>query len=396
MTDGTVYCVWVSRALGAGHFIASEAVRQSGSAEAFYHAVQQKNGFYLRLTEQQRGRVKALSLESAYEVVNDCDKKGIDILTIDNVSYPERLRSIYAPPVVLYMKGRSIDFIRHVSIGMVGSRRMTDYGAKASYRISRELAASGAVVVSGLALGIDACAHRGALDAGGLTAAVLGCGLDVVYPPENEALMKEIETKGLLISEYTPGVPPLSRHFPARNRILAGLCDGVCVVEAPQKSGALITASLALEQGRDIFAVPGSIFSSASEGPLRLLREGAIPVGGANDILLEYEGVRRDKLMAQGRTDWYDAAVYNPAASQEQPGDARQMPAMLAPTLPDRLSRQAVVIYAALSTGKKHLDQLAAEAGLSSAAAMSALTELELEELARAHPGGCYSLLGEQ
>ncbi len=396
----TAYYIWLAGCLGRGAAAAYNLLREYQNPRACYQALAHNPASWNTFSPEQRKRLDAFTLDDAHRVMESCAKKGIDILTIDNVSYPERLKNIYAPPVVLYSRGKLPDFERLIAVAIVGSRRTSDYGAAAATRLGYDLAAAGAVVVSGMALGIDARAHRGALDAGGITAAVLGCGADIAYPPENESLMLDIEQNGVILTEYPPGEKPVGKHFPARNRIIAGLCNGVVVVEAPQKSGALITATLALEQGRDIFAVPGSIFSEAGEGTLRLLRDGAIPVGSAYDILIEYEGMYADKLMlnrvprryydiAPKKIEAASAARQKPAAPAPQLPTARPSPRKEA--LPEHLSRQAAAVYQALEKNRRHVDEIAQRTGLTMPEVLAALTELELEELAHAHPGRQYS-----
>ncbi len=210
---------------------------------------------------------------------------GVDILPFTDPSYPTRLLRIYDFPPLLYVKGE----LRadETCLAVVGSRAASTYGRYTAERLSRELALRGVTVVSGLARGIDTAAHRGALAGKGRTIAVLGCGLDVTYPPENGALLQEIARKGAAITEYPFGTSPNASHFPARNRIISGLAMGVTVVEATEKSGSLITARMALEQGREVFAVPGSIDAAGSRGTNRLIREGAKLVSSVDDILEE-------------------------------------------------------------------------------------------------------------
>ncbi len=396
----TAYYVWLANCLGRGAAAAYNLLKEHQNPRACYEAIVQNPARSGAFSSEQRKRIATFTIDDARRVTESCAKKGIDILTIDNVSYPERLKNIYAPPVVLYTRGTLPDFERLIAVAIVGSRRRSEYGAAAATTLAHDLAAAGAVVVSGMALGIDACAHRGALDAGGVTAAVLGCGADIAYPPENESLMLDIERSGVIITEYPPGEKPVGKHFPARNRIISGLCNGVVVVEAPQKSGALITATLALEQGRDIFAVPGSIFSQSGEGTLRLLRDGAIPVGSAYDILIEYEGMYADKLMLNRvPRRYYDIAPKKAdAVSQARhkvPVPAAELPVFQpAPrreTLPEHLSEQAKAVYGTLDKNRLHVDDIARRCGLSMPEVLAALTELELEELAHAHPGRQYS-----
>lgn len=209
---------------------------------------------------------------------------GISLLTIDDAAYPQRLREIDTAPPLLYVLGE-ITAADDWAVGIVGTRNVTAYGREATQQLAAGLAAGGVTVVSGLARGVDTVAHRAALEAGGRTIAVLGCGVDVIYPAENKQLAARIVQNGAIVSEYALGTQPDAINFPPRNRIISGLSLGIVVVEAGRKSGALITKDFALEQGRDVFAVPGSIFSPQSEGPNDLLRQGAYPATKADDIL---------------------------------------------------------------------------------------------------------------
>lgn len=213
-----------------------------------------------------------------------CQDAGIEILTLKDGNYPDILKVIYDPPPVLYYRGR-LEALHCLAVAVVGSRKATAYGKAAAEKISGDLARAGVVIVSGMAKGIDTCAHVGALKGLGKTVAVLGCGLDICYPPENRGLREKIVENGAIVSEFPLGTPPKPAHFPMRNRIISGLARAVVVVEAAKKSGALITADCALEQGRDVFAVPGSINSPFSKGCHKLLKEGATVAESAEDIL---------------------------------------------------------------------------------------------------------------
>ena len=222
-----------------------------------------------------------------------CDKKGITLVGIDEDLYPRLLREIYAPPVVLYCRGKLLP--EDKCLAMVGSRRMTPYGKKAAEFIANGLANAGAAVVSGAAYGIDGASHAGALKTnGGRTIAVLGCGVDVAYPRAHTKLLEEIAERGAVISEYPPGKKPQAGFFPMRNRIIAGMSHGTVVIEAAERSGSLITAEFALSEGRDVFAVPGSIFSVTSEGTNRLILHGAKLVRSAADVIAEYPWLQPD------------------------------------------------------------------------------------------------------
>ncbi len=211
---------------------------------------------------------------------------GIRVIDLYHADYPARLRTISDAPAVLFVKGTLLPADQQ-AMAIVGSRRASPYGRHVAAELAAGLAGRGFTVVSGMALGADAAAHEGCLRAGGRTIAVLGSGLDIVYPPEHVALYERIAAAGAVISEYPPGTPPARTNFPVRNRLISGLALGVVVVEAPEKSGALITATHALEQGREVFAVPGSVNSSQNRGAHQLLRDGARLVESVEDILEE-------------------------------------------------------------------------------------------------------------
>jgi DNA processing protein len=265
-----------------------------------------------------------------------------DVRVLERSRFPPLLRAIYDPPARLYVRGGDEAVLELPMVAVVGARSCSPYGAQVARRLGRELAAAGLVVVSGLARGIDGEAHRGALDAGGLTVAVLGCGVDRDYPASHATLAERIRERGLIVSEYEPGVEPAPWRFPARNRIIAGLSAATVVVEARERSGALITADLALEEGRDVLAVPGEITSSLSAGSNALLKLGAAPCTCAEDVLELFGLARRD------------------------------------PVAPD-VSQPAAAILAALPGPA---DELARATGLAASAVAVALAELELAGLA--------------
>lgn len=231
--------------------------------------------------------IKAFSdWRAVEEQIGKMEKSGIKAVSLDDPLYPEMLREIYDAPAVFYIKG-DIQPEDKYSIAIVGSRKLTHYGRSVAENLSEDLASMGFTIVSGLARGIDSLSHKGALKAGGRTIAVLGSGIDVPYPPENKTLMDNITCSGCVISEFVLGTPPDKENFPKRNRLVSGLSLGVLVVEAAADSGALITARYALEQGREVFAVPGNITSGNSEGTNYLIKNGAVPVQKATDIIEE-------------------------------------------------------------------------------------------------------------
>lgn len=277
-------------------------------------------------------------------------------LTLEDAAYPAVLREIADPPEPLYVRG-TLDEQDRAAVAVVGARRASAYGLAVAEWLGRELGRHRVTVVSGMARGIDAAAHRGALMAGGRTIAVLGCGPDVVYPAEHEDLMGQIIDSGAVVTEFPPGTPPLPHHFPQRNRIISGLSLGVVVVEGRERSGALVTADFALDQGREVFAVPGSIFGETSYLPHRLLQEGAKPVTTVDDILSE--------LRLPQRVD--------------------QIPALV-PTL----DGPEAVVFAQLDFDPQHIDALAEHTALPVAEVGRALLVLELRGLVRTLAGQRY------
>jgi DNA processing protein len=215
-------------------------------------------------------------------------------MTLHDGDYPARLTNIPDPPLVLYIRGRLPALDEEAAVAVVGTRSCTPYGLKAAERIGYELARHGCLVVSGLARGIDSAAAKGTLRAGGRVVGVVGSGLDIVYPPENKKLFDDVAAVGAIVSEYPPGSPAAPRHIPQRNTVMSGLSVGVTVIEAPEKSGALITATHALEQGRDVFAIPGNVDSPACKGSNNLLREGAVLVTTGREIAEEYAALFPD------------------------------------------------------------------------------------------------------
>jgi len=229
--------------------------------------------------------------EKAEEYMNKLSENGIRLISIEDSEYPDILKNIHNPPQVLHVKG-SLNLCEHSAIAIVGARRATGYGTDMARQLARELAFMGITVISGMARGVDTYAHRGAIEAGGTTIAVMGCGIDIAYPPENLQLIDKVCQNGAVISEYGMGIKPFALNFPARNRIISGLSKGVIVIEAGEKSGSLITADLALEQGREVFAVPGNADSNSSKGTNTLIKQGAKLVTCVEDVLEEFEELK--------------------------------------------------------------------------------------------------------
>jgi DNA processing protein len=323
-------------------------------------------------------------LTEAEQILAQCRQKRLQILTWQDAGFPRALKSIPDPPVVLYYKGTLPEFDALPMIGVVGTRKASTYGLKNARTLGKEITRHGGIVVSGMAEGIDAMASWGALDAQGTPVGVLGSGIDRIYPRCNWELFRKVEEKGCLISEYPPGVAPNRWQFPKRNRIISGLCCGVLVVEAPEKSGALITARQALDQGRDVYTVPGNIGVESCRGSNALLRDGASAVMCGWDILEVYQHRFPDKIhknIPEVSEKYEKMAVDNVAASHYSDEDESTAPT-------DSLEQQ---LLAFLGPEEQQLDLVIEKLGLPSAQVLSALTLLEVQGLVFTRPGGWVS-----
>lgn len=302
--------------------------------------------------------------DSIRKEIETADKKGVRIITLHDADYPERLKNIYDAPVVIYVRGDLREADKY-AIAMVGSRASTNYGIQIAERMGHKLAASGLTVVSGMARGIDTAAHNGALKAGGRTIAVLGSGIDVPYPASNRGLMGTIESSGTVISEFPLGTPPNRENFPRRNRIISALSFGVVVVEAARNSGSLITAEYALDQGREVFAVPGNITSKNSGGTNNLIRKGAKLVESAEEVIEEL----RPQLKGILRED--------------SAGFEKRLPEM---------TDDENALYQYLGSEPKHIDTITREKSITTGKALSILLTLELKGVIRQTEGKRFSL----
>lgn len=358
MTDREAY-IALNMIQGIGPVTVASLVAALGSPDAI-----------LKAGRTELERVRGVGPEIAAKIIDQRDKidpakeieaasgLGAAILTRDDPDYPGRLREIHDPPLVLYVKGRLGGSGQCMAV--VGTRHATHYGRDCAERLSYQLVQAGFAVASGLALGVDTAAHKGALKAGGRTVAVIGSGLDIVYPPENKALAGEISASGAVVSEFPLGRQPDRTTFAIRNRIVSGMSLGVIVVEAGTTSGALITARQALEQGRTVFAVPGRIDSPASRGTHQLLRSGARLVEDVEDVLEEFEFLIPPRNTAK-------------PAEREGP-----MP---------KLSPEESSLVAALSDGALDVDSLIRQSGIDAARVSSLLIGLEMKKVARMLPG---------
>lgn len=270
-----LYWLWLANLLGANSGKLTSLIKKFGSVKALYEA-----DFPSPLSDK--------SLDAAKRIYEKCINSGIGILTPDDKEYPQMLLNIHTPPVVLYTMGEAPDWNDNLFVGVVGTRKATEYGIRATSTICEDLSESGAVIVSGFAKGIDAAALRAAIKIGGQRVSVLGTGIDVDYPSGHTELFHKVLENGFIMTEYPPGTQPSKWTFPQRNRIIAGLSHGVLIVEAPKNSGALITAKYAVEENRDVFAVPGNIDTKNAFGVNNIIKQGAKAVSSAEDILEEY------------------------------------------------------------------------------------------------------------
>lgn len=262
--------------------------------------------------------MQSKNLDEAYRILEFTEKNDVGLVSYWSKSYPKKLRQVYGAPPMLYYKGDNVFTEDTPSVAIVGSRKCTNYGLSHAASIAEELASCGINVVSGLAKGIDAAAHKAVLKAGGITTGVLGCGIDIIYPASNKDLFSHIKNSGgMILTEFSPGTAAVSTNFPQRNRIISGICDGVIVVEAAKGSGSLITANYALEQGRDVYAVPGNINSTQSEGTNELIRQGARLITSGKDVIEDMYDILRciypdkqDKNPMR-KLDKDEEAVYN-------------------------------------------------------------------------------------
>lgn len=353
------------------------------------------------------------------DILQECNRKGIHICTMQDAAYPSKLKNIVDPPLVLYYKGNLAPLDDAPVIGIVGTRKATAYGMTTGKKMGYQIAKCGGIVVSGVASGVDGMAMRGALTAGGYVVGILGCGADVVYPLSNKSLYADTESCGCLLTEFPPGTPPYGWNFPKRNRLISGLSNGVLVVEAPEGSGALITAGRAADQGRDVFVVPGNIDVPTCVGSNALLRDGAISVSTGWDVVSEYEmlfpgrlrkdtGMPRltayaDEVMAAAleekevqkvaqKPQKVRSSQKNDRKNKNKPIDKEQKESYSDPSVPALdLSQQERTLVECIQ-GECLIDDVIEKMGASASEVLSALTLLEIKGIVKQLPGGRIKL----
>lgn len=391
-----LYWLWLAQCNEVKDGVKAALVRQFEDPERLFFAEKQEilDAEIEGLTGEHLDVLLRHDLSAAEETLSDCAKAGLQVLTYDSPLYPRRLKAIYDPPIVLYYRGTLPDFDKLPTIGVVGTRHPSVYGRQAAKRLGGEIAAAGGLVVSGLAEGIDGAAMEAALSAGFPAVGVLGCGADVVYPRKHKVLFQETERLGCILSEYAPGSPPLGWHFPRRNRIISGLSCGVVVVEAPERSGSLLTAKHALEQGRDVFVVPGNVDMESFRGSNRLLRSGAIAVSSGRDVMEEYDLLYPEKLLPKRGLD-----KPKKAEKQEPKPEAPEIlkkktidngnppPYSGQNDILQGLSADEQTVMTAIGTGIESVDDVIAKTGLPSGKVLGILTMLEIRKKIVRHPG---------
>ena len=415
-----IHWVWFATRTGMGDRMKTVLLSHFEDPEAIYFAPELEFEQFEDLSPAAVESMMDKDLIPCEEILEQCQQKKLHILTFQDAAYPARLKNISDPPMVLYYKGTIPAFDELPVIGVVGTRRASVYGLTTAKRLGYQIAACGGTVVSGLATGIDGVAMKGALTAGGTVVGVLGCGADVVYPASNRWLYADVEKYGCLLTEFPPGTPPIGRNFPRRNRIISGLSCGVLVVEAPEKSGALITARLSADQGRDVFVVPANIDVETAKGSNALMRDGAIPVSSGWDILSEYQYQFPGKVRRKQTAVTLTANAGELSRERDEPAKVAQEPrkprekkekkSLFRKKVIDKseesaysdlkktqtvLTEQEQTIVELLSGGQRLADDVIAESGRAPGEILASLTILEVRGLVRRLPGGFLELTGK-
>ena len=411
-----LHWIWLATRPGMNDRLKVEVLRHFQDPEDVYFADPAGYSLVDGMTEEAADALRDKELKDAKAILETCQNEAIAILTYHDALYPNRLKNIADPPLVLYYKGKLPEFDALPVIAVVGTRDATPYGLKTAKNLGAQIARCGGLVISGLATGIDTMAMRGALSAGKGVVGLMGCGVDVVYPAGNRSLLLDTQRYGCLISEFPPGTPPYKWNFPKRNRIISGLSCGVVVVEAPKRSGALITAHQAADQGRDVFVIPGNVDVASCAGSNALLRDGAIAVSSGWDILSEYvalfpDVIRKDGLpsvqtvypdeeaairvaerpaekVAQKSRFWKNKRASEldtdkKAIDNEPKASYSEQINTADPNMTD----DERTILSLLSGGERLVDDVIAESGLTSGAVLSTLTLLEVKGSIQRLPG---------
>ncbi len=381
MTDIKLW-LWLTLAKGISSRKISALFEKFDSVGEIYKAEKEDFAGIFGISKRDAQTLTDKSLNKAEAVIEVCKAKGIRILTFDSPLYPQNLAHIYDPPYVLYVRSKErLDLNKHLCMSVIGNREITDYGRAVTRKISGDLAKEGVTVVSGMARGADGEAHAAALRAGAKTIAVLGCGADICYPFEHKSLMNEIINNGMVISEFSPGTPPLPGNFPKRNRIISGLSVATIVTEAANPSGTLITASIALEQNREVFAVPGNITSKHSEACNKLIgSDGAKAVMSAEDILKNFRECYAELLKT------------NKPQMKEETEERSKQEILPLNDMYKELPETDRLIIKNMSVVPIHIDELAKKTKIPQEEILSALTMLEISGMVKSYPGKFFGI----
>jgi DNA processing protein len=398
MINDKIYAIWLQSALGISTSVKSaEIISYFGSAKSLYFAGEYEWKVSGVLTPTQIEKIKRTDIESAQRIFEQCVQNHWNVVTAEDKKYPSMLFNLPNYPIVLYVNG-DLDCLKNrIAIAVVGTREPTRNSACIARALCASMSRAGAVIISGGALGIDSASHTGALDAKGKTVAVLGCGFNCNYLEANRALRNEISKSGALITEYPPDTQALGRNFPVRNRIISGLAYGTVVIEAGEKSGSLITARYALEQGRDVFAVPGDITSSGFTGANKLIHDGAKPVFSAMDVLEEYamlhpEYIDYSKIEPRLTMQTYsDPPSNKPFDDNPKKNEKGEVKFVKFPE-PPLLSDDAKKIYRLFNGEDLQAEDIILKTGLDAGSFSSAVTELEMFDLIESKAGKKYTL----
>lgn len=402
------YWIWFAELKNITLHQKHRLLAQFGDPEALYHTTLAGMERW-DIPQKIKEALQDKSLQNAEQILFLCKTKGIGILPVADRAYPARLRNTPDAPIVLYYKGILPDWDSVPFIGAVGTRKSSVYGLQVACRLAGQVARSGGYIISGGAEGADTAAMQGALDAGGFVVGVLGGGVDVVYPPSNKKLFVAVVEKGCLLSEYPPGDRPYPWHFPARNRIISGISSGVLIVEAPEQSGALITARYAMEQGRDVFVVPGNIDNPTCAGSNLLLQEGATPVFSGWDVLESYEFLYPGKLKKHKPEPFYTGEepaarvaqkVMTPCADAEKTEIARKNSIdngqistySVLENKQSALNADEQTVLAQLTHQPQEPAEVIAKLAMPAGKVLSVLTMLTVKGFVQKHPGGRVSL----
>lgn len=397
------YWIWLSLCFSFGSPKLAKLLSVCSSAESIYNLDFNRASKIVGFTEIEAKRFNNKSLRKSENIISECKQTGINILTYDNPLFPKRLKNIPTPPICLYYKGTLPNFDNIPTVCIVGTRQADDYSYRAAWSLSARLSLANVLVVSGGAIGIDSAAHLGAIDTKSPTVALLAAGINNSYLKSNADLRERIRNRGCLISEFPPSFPVTKSAFHQRNRLMSGLCLGVVVIEAGEKSGALITARNATEQGRDVFVVTGKPNDKKYAGSNMLLLDGAKPIFDVEDILCEYYNsfgniIDLDKAKSFNLSKLYKAVYKKANVSTNTPkksvtmGEKQGAGKLFAKKSNETLSKKAEIVYNRINSDFFTIDDLR-ETGFSVSEIFSAVTELELRGLVKAVPGGRYTKL---